>query len=117
MRLLYTILLLVACWSAYGQRTDSLVAHYWDEFDIGSEKAIRNALEEMPRFADLLPEVSSPDIASEAYSALMERAEANAELWYCLRDNAEETFHGPNAIHQDDEIYIRLLKTFLESKH
>ena len=116
MRLLYTILLLAGWWSAYGQRTDSLVAHYWDRFDIRAEKAIRNALEEMPGFAELLSEVS-PDIAAEAYAALMASAEANAELWYCLRDNAEETFHGPNAIHQDDEIYIRLLKTFMESKH
>lgn len=103
--------------TASAQHTDTELTDYWIDFDVESDSAIVHALEGMAGFAELVPQASSPHVVAKAYLQLMARAEHKAELWYCLRDNAEETFYGPNATCRNDEVYLLLLDTFLSNSH
>ncbi|MCD8236897.1 MAG: DUF5106 domain-containing protein [Prevotellaceae bacterium] len=108
------------------QKTDSLILHFWDSLYV-SEPVIQDkeaelipfVIDEMPAFMELLSGCSSASLVADVYSSVMAKAEdAGAEsLWYCMRDMAEDYFHGSNSVFRNDEIYIPLLERLMASRY
>lgn len=108
------------------QKTDSLILHFWDSLYVSELVAqdketelISFVIDEMPAFMELLSGCSSASLVAEAYSSVMAKAEdAGAEsLWYCMRDMAEDYFHGSNSSFRNDEIYIPILERLVASRY
>lgn len=108
------------------QKTDSLILHFWDSLYVSELMAqdketelISFVIDEMPAFMELLSGCSSASLVADVYSSVMAKAEdAGAEsLWYCMRDMAEDYFHGSNSSFRNDEIYIPILERLVASRY
>lgn len=108
------------------QDVDSEILHYWDSLPMEAyvaqdrvEELIPLVIDEMPAFVEFLSKEKSPLHAARTYVSVMTRAEdAGAEpLWHCLRDMAEDYFHGANSAFRNDEIYIPIAEAFVKSAY
>lgn len=99
------------------EELDHYIAHFWDDFDFkdGSRIGEYDATEVYSAFAQYLF-IIPQESADSLLRSLITRAEASREALDFFADMAHEVLYDPNSPMRNDEYYIPILETLLESE-
>jgi hypothetical protein len=100
-----------------GERADYLVTHYWDNFNFRDTAYIH--LPEVTEqafvdYIDVMPYTSAA-VASASVKNMLKKAEAEAKMYLYFADLYEKYLYDPNSPMRNDEWYIPVLESMLES--
>lgn len=100
------------------EQLESCIAHYWDNLDFAAGKAIDeyNRDDIYAAFAQYVLIIPQSQ-ADSLLRALIVRAEQSREVLDLFSEMARDVLYDPNAPTRNDEYYIPILETILESKH
>lgn len=95
---------------------DSMIAHFWDDFDFeaGEEVIAYDSLDIISAMAEYVSYIPPRD-ADSLLSNLMRRASQSKPVLEFFSMVAEVVLHDPNSPLRNDEYYIPVLETLLES--
>ena len=100
-----------------GQRVDYLVKHYWDQSDFTDTLYLRNqdvTEQAWVDFYDLL-NYTSLHTAKEAIKNAFAKANRNKKIYLYFTELADKYLYDPNSPIRNEEFYIPVLESLLES--
>lgn len=103
--------------SDHAERAAYLAKHYWDNFDFTDTTYIhlpQVTEQAFVDYIDVLFEVPAP-VAAAAVKDMLKKAENTPPMFFYFTDLYEKYAYDPNSPMRNDEIYIPVLETILES--
>lgn len=101
------------------QRADFLAKHYWDNFDFTDTSYIHLPEITEQAYVDFLDVANHSPMQSayEGVKKLMTNAEKDKKVFNYFVSLADKYLYDPNSPFRNEELYIAVLETMLESNH
>ncbi|MDH6311732.1 thiol-disulfide isomerase/thioredoxin [Parabacteroides sp. PFB2-10] len=99
------------------ERADYLIDHYWDKFDFTDTTYIHYpevTEQAFSNFLGFLP-YAHPEKVSPAIKKMLKKAEAEPKMYAYFTDLYEHYLYDPNSMMRNEELYIIVLETIVES--
>lgn len=99
------------------EKSDYLVAHFWDGFDFKNKEAVNQmALNDAFRVYTSPLRYANLNVANQGVDKLIEKISGNPTLLLQFTKAAEEALYGPRADFWIDEIYLKFLDAIIKNK-
>jgi hypothetical protein len=98
------------------ERAEYLVKHYWDNFNFSDTAYIQTEVTEQAfvDYIDIMPYTSS-SVVSASIKSMLKKAEEEEKMFLYFTDLYEKYLYDPNSPMRNDEFYIPVLESILES--
>lgn len=103
--------------TSHEDRAAYLVSHYWDNFDFVDTTLVSKPEVTEQAFVDFINILSHVKVenAQKALTNMMDSASMNGTIFIHFMDLAEKYLYDPNSPFRDEELYIPILNTIIES--